>query len=84
VTYKFTCPDCGENKLEEIMSSVTVASEISVIQDGDLEYGEQTNSSGVVERYQCANCGYTVAHSPEELVEMLEVRSTTFAKKEDQ
>ena len=65
---KFTCPDCGSHVLEEIMVDVTVASRVSVISSSDgLEYGEQTNSSGIVDRYQCENCGKVVAENEEAL-----------------
>ena len=79
--YEFTCPDCGEHKLEEIMSDVTVASEINHIYDGDMEYGEQTNSGGVVERYQCTNCGTIIAHSQEELMEVAELNNNILVEK---
>jgi predicted RNA-binding Zn-ribbon protein involved in translation (DUF1610 family) len=60
-TVKFKCPDCGGHRIEEIMSDVTVASEITCIPEGgDLDYGEQTSDGGVVERYQCMHCGFVV------------------------
>lgn len=60
--FKFTCHKCGSHKLEEVMFDVTVVSEIAVLDDDDgLEYGEQTNEDGTVDRYQCVNCGQRVA-----------------------
>lgn len=62
--FKFTCQKCGSHKLEEVMFDVTVVSEIAVLDDDDddgLEYGEQTNEDGTVDRYQCVNCGQSVA-----------------------
>jgi len=58
---KFTCPKCEDHRLEEIMSDVTVASEIAYIDpEGDHNYGEQTNMDGNIECYQCINCGYVL------------------------
>jgi len=60
---KFTCPECGEHRLEEVMIDVTVSSEITRISDdGDHDYGEQTNEDGETSHYQCMNgtCGYVV------------------------
>lgn len=68
---EFTCPDCGSYQLEEIMVNVTVASRVSEIdsESDELEYGEQTNSDGVVDRYQCENCGQIIAETLELLLE---------------
>jgi hypothetical protein len=61
---KFVCPKCKGHRLEEIMSNVSVASEITEIKkDGDLNYGEQTNEDGEVAQYQCINCGFFVGES---------------------
>lgn len=67
------CPRCGENRIEEIMVGVVVASRINdvPIDCTDFDYGEQTNDGGEVDRYQCEGCGYTIAQTPEELVEKL-------------
>jgi DNA-directed RNA polymerase subunit RPC12/RpoP len=57
----FTCPECGHQKLEEVMVDVTVASEVlDVDEDGNVEYGEQTNEDGEVRHYICAYCGWKV------------------------
>ena len=62
----FTCPDCGSHRLEECMSDVCVSSEIiEAPEDGDLEYGDQNNDGGVVDRYQCLNCGWKVPCEPD-------------------
>jgi len=56
----FNCPRCDSDTLEEIMSDVTVASVITDINDdGDIEYGVQTNEDGTVDRYQCVSCGFS-------------------------
>ena len=39
------------------MDGVTVASEITIEDDGEVVYGEQTNEGGEILRYQCENCG---------------------------
>jgi transcription elongation factor Elf1 len=57
----FTCPDCKGHRLEEIMVNVTVASEIIVIHScGYCEYGEPSNDCGVIDRYQCLDCGFMI------------------------
>jgi len=43
------------------MVNVTVASEIISVGEGDIEYGEQSNEDGVVDRYQCMGCGYILS-----------------------
>jgi hypothetical protein len=62
---QFTCPKCGAHKFEEIMVNVTVSSEIATVEveDGEVievNYEDQTNEGGEVDRYQCAECGETI------------------------
>ena len=65
-TVEFKCPACDHTGLEEIMEDVTVTSEITSIPvDGDLQYGEQLNNGGEVDRYQCSKCGNVVC-TPED------------------
>jgi len=55
---KFTCPKCKTNRLEEVMVDVTVASQVTLIyDDGDMDYGNQTNEGGEIDHYQCIECG---------------------------
>jgi rubredoxin len=56
----FTCPECQQHRLEEVMTSVIVASTIIDAQDGSIDYGEQTNEGGLVDHYQCMDCGYII------------------------
>lgn len=57
----FKCPSCGHNRIEEIMSGVTVSSVVtSVGPGGDTDYGDDSHGDGTVDRYQCVNCGWTV------------------------
>ena len=75
-TVTFKCPDCGSHRIEEIMADVTVASEITcIVEGGDLEYGEQTNDGGVIDRYQCIHCGFVIPDctDAEELFTALDV-----------
>jgi len=63
---QFKCPNCKYTTVEEIMVDVGVSSEIHGLRlwsDGgvDVQYGEQTNEDGHIDRYICANCGYTIA-----------------------
>jgi len=65
-TLEFNCPHCGMNEVEEVMGAVTVASKITAInEDGELDYGEQTNTDGFVMHYQCASCGHMLIHEQE-------------------
>lgn len=63
----FVCPKCGKADIEEVMSNVTVASEVGNMADiadnGQvaLVYFEQTNEGGEVDRYQCETCGFLIA-----------------------
>jgi len=72
---EFTCTKCGSHRLEEVMAGVTVSSIVHTlaIEDGEvsMEYGEQSNEGGTVDRYQCMDCGDMVANSQEELIEEL-------------
>jgi predicted nucleic-acid-binding Zn-ribbon protein len=73
----FTCPECGSAKLEQVMVDVTVASEVlDVDEDGNVEYGEQTNEDGEVLHYICAHCGLGIpgVHDGEALREYLQTR----------
>lgn len=55
----FTCPDCGRHRLEEVMENVVVTTVLEGIgEDGDVDYGEQSNEHGYVVRYQCVDCGH--------------------------
>ena len=50
----FACPSCKSHRMEEIMSGVIVASQVRGVGfGGDVEYGEQSNEDGVIERFQC-------------------------------
>lgn len=73
----FCCPDCHDTRLEEIMTDVLVASEIT-IEDGEVCYGEQTNEDGIIDRFQCATCGHVLKENGvaitthEDLIRLLE------------
>jgi hypothetical protein len=57
----FTCPECGEHHLEEVMLNVTVSSEVTSVDEfEECEYDVQTNDGGEVDRYECAECGWVV------------------------
>ncbi len=52
----FTCPKCGNHRLEEV-KNVTVSSTINDVgPGGDVSYGEQSNEDGEVFCYQCLDC----------------------------
>ena len=62
----FMCPDCGGHRVEEIMSNTTVSTEVATVAEcGDTEYGEDSHSGGVTDRFQCLNCGYALPCEPD-------------------
>ena len=73
----FKCPTCKCHSFEEVMSDVTVSSDVGTdaiyLGDGDieLEYCEQINDGGEVERYQCASCGKLLATDSQALFQYL-------------
>ena len=72
----FKCPECGSHRLEEVMTCVQVTTFVTLIlENGDCEYGKQTNDDGEIERYQCVDCGFVIPEckTPEELYEALDV-----------
>ena len=80
---KFKCPKCNSSELEEVMTDVTVASEVlDIDEDGVMDYGDQTNEDAGVDRYQCGDCGEVlkdkqgsaISH-PESLYEWLKERN---------
>ena len=72
---KFKCPKCGFNRMEEVMTGVTVSTIINDlgIEDEfiDCNYGNASNDGGEVDRYQCVSCGHVVATNEEDLIEFL-------------
>lgn len=88
VSQHFECPDCKQDLLEEIMVGVqlcTALTDMHSLKNGNVEVeynqfeleGVQW-SDGVVDRYQCANCGWPIQDenndnitTPEELFEWL-------------
>jgi len=68
MNYKWTCPDCGNNVIEEVMSDVTQSSSIDAIElldDGSIavDSGNVSCDGGDPESiyYQCQECGYEVS-----------------------
>jgi len=88
VSQYFECLDCKGDLLEEIMTGVqlcTALTDMSELKNGtvEVEYNQFELegvqwSDGVVDRYQCANCGWPVQDensqnitNPEDLFEWL-------------
>lgn len=63
----FTCPHCKEKaRIIEVMNDVAVSSEVnSIFSDGEVIYGEQTNSDGDIVSYVCSFCNEEL-FNPEE------------------
>jgi len=70
---RFRCPMCRDDKLEEVMGEVTTATVIKSVDREDEEITEYLGSTyeggGVVSRYQCTNCGWTVKNEHGEAVD---------------
>ena len=74
MSIKFTCPTCQHHRLEEIMTQVSVASEIANISiDGDHTYGEQTNEDGYISQYQCIHCGHILMDNGEVITDCIQM-----------
>ena len=59
----FKCSACGCVDIEEIMIDVTKSTIVSSISidDDEIEYDNDSETSdGIIERYQCFNCGKVV------------------------
>jgi len=55
---KFTCPECGDHTLVEILVDAVVRSEIEQIDDkGNVKYGKVSNKDSTMSDFQCAHCG---------------------------
>lgn len=71
----FTCPQCGNHTVEEVMENVTVSSEVLDLKEGDgeelIDYGEQRNDDGDVVCYQCIHCGHLISEGPNSLAKAL-------------
>lgn len=69
------CPHCNSNRLEEVLVNVVQSSEITDISsEGYLDYGNFSTEGGELERYQCLDCGFIVAHTTEELLKILNIK----------
>lgn len=79
---EFICKKCGNKSLYEMMEGVAVESECYFDDDGNLCYGDQSNTDGEVIGYQCGNghwittpCGCK-ALSAEELIQAIKDLNT--------
>lgn len=65
--YKFVCPKCGCNILDEIAKATTSSTVASIIEDEGNTYIDSTGHTDILEtndilRYDCHKCGYAVEH----------------------
>ncbi len=68
MNYNWTCPDCGEHVIEEVMGGVTQSSTINALSFDEetkqiiADYGEVSCEGGDTETlyYQCQQCGYLI------------------------
>ena len=69
---RFKCPECGDNRLEEVTVNVTQYTEIvDVWVEGEdneagealsvvVDYGDSTTDGGETVQYQCLRCGWVL------------------------
>lgn len=72
----FICPECGHDRIEEIMEATayTEVTHLSCLPSGEvvLEFGDsETDYTEEPNSYGCANCQYFLAYSPEGLAKWL-------------
>ena len=73
-----TCPKCGDHRLEEVMTNVTISSRIISVSPDECEYDNMENNGGDVDRYQCMNCGYRLkSNTVDELFEELKAMKSS-------
>ncbi len=60
MSVKFKCPECGHERLECCEDGPYVSEVTDIDEDGDFDYGP-INASGIVDRFQCLNCGYILS-----------------------
>lgn len=65
----FKCPRCGHDRIEEVMTDVTISTVIKEVHEG-VEYSDNTFSTdgGEIDRYQCVECGLVVAKTEDEIM----------------
>ncbi len=75
IELKFTCPSCGDNRLEVIETNAIVSSTIAnLVENGEFEYTNFSIDDSYTDRFQCVNCGYTLKDkSGERITDNLEV-----------
>jgi len=57
----FICPQCDGHRIEEIITNAAVTSEVvDTTECGDIKYNTPDIDEGIVDRYQCVNCGYAI------------------------
>ncbi len=61
----FTCPECGDHRLECCEDGPYVSKVLNIDADGDFDYGP-IDASGMVERFQCLNCGHVLPFTENE------------------
>jgi len=56
---KFVCPDCQGERLECCEDGPYASEVLDIDDEGDFEYGH-IYASGMVDKYQCLECGYVL------------------------
>jgi len=62
---KFTCPDCGCNRLECCEEGYYSSEVLDIDEEGIFDYGN-IDASGDVDRFQCLECGYVLKDCADE------------------
>jgi len=72
---KFKCPECGDDRIEEVLLGVVQYTEVQNVTDEDgnpsIKYGEHSLDAGEVSHFQCLHCGEHIADDEEDLLAYL-------------
>ena len=59
---KFKCPDCHNEKLEEVCSNAAISVPVTITDDGNYgTFGKVEVLESHPDRFQCDYCGYTIS-----------------------
>jgi len=62
---KFICPSCKGRRLECVQDGVHSSIITELSEEGDFNYGEIQSDDGMVDRFQCVDCGQVIKDGKE-------------------
>lgn len=70
---KFVCPSCQSDRLECCEDGAYASEVVHIGEDGDFDYG-MINADGMVDRFQCLDCGFVLKDSEgENITDVMEI-----------